>query len=182
VVFGIDDSEIEIEGRLHILLAAVGVRMVQPLESALAKLKGEFGLGASDEVKWNGMRPLPQKVREDLSQELMILLRESVPLVTINEGRNKQAAAVRSVEQIAEFIRRQPYSVTAGDTVEFLFDEAIIDDPAEFNRHLQTLSPSPVASAAVTSVQSHQNAVVQLADVLTDSLLKLHLVVQTRKF
>src|SRR5690349_17210214 len=105
MVFGIDDSDIEIDGSPHTIIAALGVRTPQLLESAIAKLKGEFGVGPTDEIKWNGMAPIPQRAREGLSQELMILLRESVPLVTINEGRDKKFAAERTVEQIAEFIQ-----------------------------------------------------------------------------
>jgi predicted phage terminase large subunit-like protein len=69
VIFGIDDSEIDIDGRPHTLLAAMGVRDPQKLESALATLKREFGLLPNDEVRWNGMPPLTQKIREELSQE-----------------------------------------------------------------------------------------------------------------
>ncbi len=165
MVFGIDDSEIQIEGRPHVILAAIGVRSPISIESALRKLKAEFGLRPTDEVKWNGMSPMSQRTREALSQELMILLRESTPLVAVNEGRDKQRAALRLAEQIADFINTHPYSLAAGDPVEMTFDEAIIDQ-REFRHHLQTLSPSPVASAAVTSVHSHENSVIQLADVL----------------
>ncbi len=166
MVFGIDDSEIQIEERPHVILAAIGVRSLTQIESALTKLKAEFGLRPTDEVKWNGMPPMPQQTREALSQELMILLQESVPLVTVNEGRDRQLAAARSTEQIADFLSRHPYSLAAEDSVELTFDEAIIDDQEEFRRHLQTLAPSPVASAAATSVHSHENAVIQLADVV----------------
>jgi len=166
VVFGIDDSEIEISGQPHILLAGVGVRMVGPVETALAKVKHEFGLSATEEVKWNGMRPLPRKAREELSQELMILLRQCVSLVSINEGRDKQAAAVRSVGQIADFIKADTSSIAPGEAVELLFDEGIIDDLAYFKRQLHVLSPSPVTSAAISSVRSHESALIQLADIL----------------
>src|SRR5260370_21605663 len=96
VIFGIDDSEIDIEGCPHTLLAAIGVRNPETLESALAVLKRDFGLKASDEVKWNGMPPLPQKAREQLTQQLMVLLHDSVPLVVITEDRDKNQAAQAS--------------------------------------------------------------------------------------
>jgi len=166
VLFGIDDSEIEIEGRAHTLLAAMGVRVPQQLESALARLKLDFGLKASDEVKWNGMPPMPQKVREELSEELMILLQESVPLVIITEGRDKTLAAKASARQIADFMAISSYLHSDEERVELIFDEAIVDEATEFKRYLGTLSPSPIASAEVKSVHSHEHAVIQLADIL----------------
>ena len=166
MVFAIDDSEIQIEGRPHTILGAIGVRDPSTVESALNKLKAEFGLTPADEVKWNGMPPMPQQDREALSQELMVLLHESFPLVVINEGRDKQVAAKRTAEQIAEFIGKHPYSMGSQQCVELIFDEGIIGDQRRYLQYLQTLSPSPVASATVRSVVSHQSGVIQLADVL----------------
>ena len=90
MVFGIDDSEILIAGRVHTILASIGVNKPSEFSDALSKLKSDFGLNDTDEVKWNGMKAVPQRKREELSQELMILLQESVPLITIVEGRDKQ--------------------------------------------------------------------------------------------
>jgi len=165
VIFGIDDTEIDIEGRPHTLLAAMGVRNPETLESALAMLKRDFGLNASDEVKWNGMPPLAQKAREELSQELMVLLHDSLPLVAITEGRDKNQAAQVSARQIADFLAASS-SPESHETIRLLFDEAIIDDPIEFKRHLRKLAPSPISVAEVESVHSHEHAVIQIADVL----------------
>jgi len=95
MLFAIDDSEIEIDGRPHTILAALGIRDLSAIESALITLKSQFGLVAADEVKWNGMKPMPQQDREALSDELMNLLHKSIPLITISEGRDKQLAAER---------------------------------------------------------------------------------------
>jgi hypothetical protein len=96
----------------------------------------------------------------------MILLRESVPLVTINEGRDKKSAAERTVEQIVEFIHAHRYSVPNGEPVELLFDEEIIEDAPQFERYIRALYPAPVGDAQVKIVRSHEHAVIQLADVL----------------
>lgn len=61
MLFAIDDSEIEIEHRPHTILAALGVRDSSAVESALNKLKQQFGLTPADEVQWHGMRPIPQQ-------------------------------------------------------------------------------------------------------------------------
>jgi hypothetical protein len=165
VIFGIDDSEIDIDGRPHTLLAAMGVRDPQKLESALATLKREFGLMPNDEVKWNGMPPLTQKIREELSQELMILLHESIPLIVIVEGRDKNHAAQESARQIADFVATCP-SLNSHELIHLLFDESIIDNVSEFKRYLRTLYPSPIAAAEVESVRSHEYGILQIADVL----------------
>jgi len=48
VIFGIDDSEIDIEGCPHTLLAAMGVHNPETLGSELAVLKRDFGLNATE--------------------------------------------------------------------------------------------------------------------------------------
>jgi hypothetical protein len=166
MLFAIDDSDVQIEDRSHTILAAIGTRDLAALESALDTLKLQFGLMSADEVKWNGMRPMPQHAREALSQELMTLLHRSVPLVVINEGRNKQIAAERIAVQIADFARRQRSLLTADEPIELTFDEGILDDESGYAQYLHTLDPSPVASASITIVRSHENAAIQLADVL----------------
>jgi hypothetical protein len=164
--FGIDDSEVEINGCHHSILAAIGVKELFAVESAFNKLKGQFGLTPSDEVKWNGMKPLSQPVREALSQELMILLHESVPLIIIKEGRNKQLAAEDIGSQIADFLKRHPYVLGAEETVELIFDEGIVADDSAYSEYLHSLSPSPIALGTFASAHSHESALIQLADVL----------------
>jgi hypothetical protein len=165
MIFAIDDSEIQIEERPHTILAALGVHDPVAVESALDALKTQFGLLPTDEVKWNGMKRMPQQSRESLSQELITLLHESAPLVVINEGRNKQLAAERLATQIADFAGR-PRSELAVEPMELIFDEGIIDDELGYSQNLRRLAPSPVASAFVRTVHSHESAAVQLADVL----------------
>jgi len=143
----------------------MGVHKSETLESALAMLKHDFGLKASDEVKWNGMPPLPQKAREELSQELMVLLHDSVPLVVISEGCDKNRAAQASARQIADYFAACP-SLAGHEALDLLFDESIIDEPIEFKQYLRALSPSRIATAEVKSVHSHEHAVIQIADVL----------------
>ncbi len=166
MVFAIDDSEIQIEERPHTILAAIGVKDPSTVESALNKLKTEFGLTPEDEVKWNGMRPMPQQDREALSRELMDLLHESVPLIVVSEGRDKLLAAERTAEQIAEYIGKHPYAMESHQCVELIFDEGIVRDRRKYLSCLRGLLPSPVASAKVRSVVSHHSGVAQLADVL----------------
>jgi hypothetical protein len=169
MLFGIDDSEIVVEGRPHTIRAAFGCRSsakVETVETALEALKMQFGLTPADEVKWNGMKPMPKLAREALSQELMLRLQESVPLISINEGRDKQHTAEQLACQISACLGANPYSLRLGETIELVFDEHILGDLPDYSRFLQSLSPSPVASAMVVCNQSNQSAAIQLADVL----------------
>lgn len=166
LLFAIDDSEIQIEDRSHTILAAIGIQESSTLESALDRLKLQFGLTPADEVKWNGMKPMPQIAREALSQELMTLLHKSIPLVVINEGRSKQTAAERIAVQIADLVRKSRWLLSAEEPVELMFDEGILDDEPKYAQSLHTLIPSPVASASITIVRSHESAAIQLADVM----------------
>jgi hypothetical protein len=166
MLFGIDDSEIQIQGRQHTILAAIGVKEPSAIESALNKLKSQFGLTPSDEIKWNGMKPMPQLAREALSQELISLLDRSAPLIVIQEGRNKQLAAERTAIQIADFLSTHPNYLSVEQTLELIFDEGIVVDDLAFSEHLRSLSPSQVAVANFASAHSHENDVIQLADVL----------------
>lgn len=166
MLFAIDDSDIQIEQRPHTILAAIGVRDSSAVEPALDRLKAQFGLLPADEVKWNGMKPMPRQKREALSRELVALLHKSVALVVINEGRNKQAAAERLAVQIADCVRGARLLSSADPFVELAFDEGILDDERRYSQYLHTLAPSPVASGSVATHCSHESAAVQLADVL----------------
>jgi hypothetical protein len=166
MLFAIDDSEIEIEGRPHTILATIGVENPPAISSALSALKTQFGLSDSDEVKWNGMKPMSAKAREALSQELMVLLHDSIPLVSITEGRDKQEAARNLATQISDYYLHNGNGQTepaAG--LELMFDESILSDTTLFREFLETLC-EPLRSAIVTSVHSHEHAVIQLADIL----------------
>jgi len=89
----------------------------------------------------------------------MVLLHDSVPLVVITEGRDKNQAAQASARQIRDFLAACS-SLANDETIHLLFDESIIDDPIEFKRYLRRLSPSPIAGAEVDSVHSHEHAVI----------------------
>lgn len=165
MVFGIDDSEILIAGRVHTILASIGVNKPSEVSDALSKLKSDFGLNDTDEVKWNGMKAVPQRKREELSQELMILLQESVPLITIVEGRDKQFAAEQLALQIKDCLRAQPYHLGASEAIEFVFDESILGSGSDYGAFLKA-SGSPLDTVSVTIVRSYENPYVQLADIL----------------
>jgi len=60
------------------------------------------------------------KAREELSQELMVLLHDSVPLVAITEGRDKNQAAQESARQIADFLAASSSSASH-ETIHLLF-------------------------------------------------------------
>jgi len=163
MLFAVDDSEINTEGRPHTILAAIGVENAASVETALAKLKEEFGLLPTDEIKWNGMKPVPQQKREALSHELLGILQKSIPLVVISEGRQKQTAAKRMATQITDCFAAHP--IETGERLDLVFDESILSHESEYADFLRTLAPSSIVSATLGILHSHQSAAIQLADV-----------------
>jgi Protein of unknown function (DUF3800) len=165
MLFAVDDSEIEIEGRPHTILSAVGFKNPEVVESELNQLKMQFGLLSTDEIKWNGMKEIPRKGREELSEELISLLSNSVPLAVICEGRDKQNCAQHLIEQIADCLRDNPHLVTSQHTIQFLFDEGIITYPQEFQRFLSDHPNELLNQGSLSSIDSKLSPAVQLADV-----------------
>ena len=92
-------------------------------------------------------------------------MQDCIPLVVIHEGRQKQSATKALARQIVDYLAAHTHHRNE-QTFELVFDECIISDEFEFVEFLRTLAPSPVASASFTSVQSHESAAIQLADVL----------------
>jgi Protein of unknown function (DUF3800) len=159
----VDDSEIPIGGSLHTILAAVLVQDAHAVEHALQRLKEQFGLAATDEVKWNGCKVEPRK-REALSNELLVLLHEAAALVTISEGTDRQRAAEHLAIQIADYLDSNKRQNSA--RVEVAFDEGIIADPAAYANFLKFSGRAVLGRIAFRNVRSHDSGLVQMADIL----------------
>lgn len=159
----VDDSEIPISGSPHTILAAVLVQDADAVERALQKVKQQFGLAPTDEIKWNGCKVAPRK-REALSNELLVLLREAAGLVTISEGTDRQRAAEHLAIQIGDYFDGNNLQSSA--LVEAAFDEGIIADRAAYSNFLKASGRSVLNRLAFRSVRSHDSGLVQLADIL----------------
>ena len=165
VFFGFDDSEVTIKDRPHTILAGFGVNDESVVTTALNKIKQQFGLSPTDEVKWNGMN-LDRSSREALSQELLILLHEGVPLVTIVEGRDQQNAAEHAAKQVADYLDCHSYQVERSPGLFLRFDEGIISNPKSYGEFLEANPSIELSSASFDRVDSKRYSLVQLADVL----------------
>lgn len=163
--FAFDDSQITIGDIPHTIIAGIGVHDPIAMSHALAKLKLQFGLSSEEEVKWNGMK-LEQREREALSQELLVLLNEGASVVTIREGLDRQVAAQDMTYQLADYFASHQYQLERSPGLSMVFDEGIISDRGRYDRFLRGSFSSPVSEATFESVESHTNALVQLADVL----------------
>jgi len=164
MVFAFDDSQIIIQDVPHTIIAGVGTNDPRAIHEALEELKSQFGVPSDQEVKWNGMA-LVQKDREALSNELLSLLHESAPMVTISEGLDRQIAAEHSARQVSDYLACHSYRLEQDGLLSMTFDEGIISDAGQFQEFLHASFPPPVSNAHVTSVRSHESALVQLADV-----------------
>ena len=163
--FGFDDSEVSIEDRPHTILAGYGVNDESGTTTALDKIKQEFGLLPTDEVKWNGMN-LDRSSREALSRKLLTLLHDGVPLVTIVEGRNQQNAAGHAAQQVADYLGCHSYQVERSPCLSLMFDEGIISNPKAYGEFLKASPSVELSSAGFGRVDSKRYSLVQLADVL----------------
>jgi hypothetical protein len=165
MLFAVDDSEVEIEGRVHTILSAVGFANPEAVGLEMNRLKSQFGLLPTDEIKWNGMKEIPRKRREELSEELISLLSDSIPLAVICEGRDKQNCAKHLMEQIADCFQDSPRLLTDQHTVQFLFDEGIITNPEELQQFLSDHPNKVLNEGSISSIDSKLSPAVQLADV-----------------
>lgn len=164
LVFAFDDSEIIIENIPHTIIAGVGPHDPIAMNRALTELKSHFGLSVSDELKWNGMN-LPQRDRELLSEQLLSFLNKGTTLVMISEGLNREVAARLMAQQLSDYFTRHPYIWDGKTHLSMIFDEGIICDASNYNQFLKSTFMAPVSNATVLSVKSHENALIQLADV-----------------
>lgn len=166
LVFAFDDSDVTINGIEHTILAGVGTRTPEAISKALVELKSQFGIPESVEVKWNGMKvQLAQREREMLSQELLCLLHEATPIVIISEGADHQLAAEHAARQLEDFLKACPYWLDGNPTVSLVFDEGIISCCDGYRSFLDSNFAVPISGAQFTSVKSHENPLVQLADI-----------------
>ena len=167
MTFAIDDSDVTISGRNHIILAAVGVASaaLSEFEDQITKMKLAFGLSPWDEIKWNGMTvPLSRELRESLSRALLEKLTRPLVLVTVMEGYDKHRAAELISEQVLDYLADQPG--TTDKSIELLFDNGILKDEIAFGQFLQKSNQMCVEPVNFRTVHSHESGLIQLADIL----------------
>jgi hypothetical protein len=159
----VDDSEIAIGKHAHTILAAILVRDADIVESALRRLKQQFGMAPTDEIKWNGCNVEPRH-RDELSNELLTLLHQATVLITISESSNRQRAAEHLAIQIADYFDSDIWADSTN--VDAVFDESIIGDPAAYSDFLKRSGRPVLERLTFRSVHSHDSGLVQLADIL----------------
>jgi hypothetical protein len=126
VFFFADESWIEIEGKKHLVLGALGTSRPGPMANAVAQLKKDLGLEPFDEIKWNSNR-YAEPLRHSIGNGILRLIPGSVGVITIVEGQDKQKAAELLASQIGdccEYYHIPSYIVN--------FDHGLINSQREF--------------------------------------------------
>jgi hypothetical protein len=155
IVFAVDDSEVIINDVRHTILAAVSFNDPTAAVDRMAALRETLGVAPDFEFKWN-QRVGDATNRHTISDAFQGILSESIGLLTIAEGTDRQQAAELLTAQIADLID--------GSILPFvIFDEGIVRDEVSFRRHLLAGS-STLRRTQVSSARSFANDLVQCAD------------------
>jgi len=156
VTWAIDDSEVLISDSPHTIIGALSFDDPGIPIAEMANLRRTLRLSDDFEFKWNSKIRDPQQ-REIVSSVFLRILTQSVGLVTIVEGRDKQRAAQLLVRQICDFHDSATIPL-------LIFDENIVIDKRRFRRHLLDSDDERVRSALFVDTRSDLNDLVQCAD------------------
>jgi hypothetical protein len=137
MIFAVDDSEIEIEGRLHTILAAVCFERPDETRTQIRNIKARFGMRNEEEIKWNGTELESQQQREAMSEELLGILSQSKFFVTVCEGVDRQLALEHLAIQLDDFLQARSKYADESSTVQLICDNGIIKNGSEFDRYLK---------------------------------------------
>jgi hypothetical protein len=155
-VFAVDDSEVEIRGVRHTILAAIGFNDPTTAIDEMGRLRADLGVAADFEFKWNRQFENPDH-RRVVSDGFQNILAESIGLVTITEGTDRQHAAELLAVQIADLVEEPVLPIV-------IFDEGIIRDAAAFRRFLLEARNDAIRRLQVATARSFANDLVQCAD------------------
>ena len=155
-VLAVDDSEVEIRGVRHTILAAVGFKDPVTAIDEIGHLRASLGVAADFEFKWNRRFDDPAH-RRIVSDGFQKILSESIGLVMITEGTDRQDAAEHLAVQIADLVEDPVLAVV-------VFDEGIIRDATGFRRFLLGAGSDTLRRIQVATARSLANDLVQCTD------------------
>lgn len=156
MLIAVDDSDFLLDGRKHIILAAVLFHEPEEAVASVDSIKSDFGL---KELKWNS-KGLSQIQREEISSRMLGVLSQANSIVLIREGLDKQAAAEDLVQQIAEALDTAD---TALD-LDIQFDIGIVSNERMLSQRLQSSPYEFMRRARFLSVNSLDSNLIQCAD------------------
>jgi Protein of unknown function (DUF3800) len=160
VSFYVDDSCISIEGKPHVMLAALTTPHPRVVVEELCALKESLGLHRLDEVKWNGTSRLSPEQRNDFSSRALGIIAGSCQgLLTIAETSNKQDVAELLATQIESYCAAQQLP---GFMIEF--DQGIITTEKTFDTFLRTRTAPTTPCLGYFSCSSAHHPLIQCCD------------------
>jgi hypothetical protein len=154
--FYVDETFLEIEGKSHILLAAISFGEPQVAVARMLKVREDFNVPLSVEIKWN-QQSLPPDLRYQISDRMLYAVAASSEgLISICEGSDKQKAAEMLLQQIAEH-SHSPFSL--------YLDRDLCPDVRELWEYAQSNLVQPAACVTLQETESCRDQLMQCVDV-----------------
>ena len=155
--FYADESWIEIEGKKHLMLGAIGVEVPGQVEIEVVQLKKKLGLKPLDEIKWNSGRSFSEEDRHQLSLGMLYIIRKCTGFICIAEGDDKQSSAQLLFRQVFEYCARSNVSGYV-----FCLDRGLLNNEPGFLEFLKTFGDPRLAGFQV--LDSSCDQLIQCAD------------------
>jgi hypothetical protein len=158
--FYVDDSACEIDGRKHVILAAIAFTNDAEAIANWFDKKREHQMHPFDEIKWNN-----KSIRLEDRRAFVPLLNNGLGIVVVDDG-GKQAAAERLSTQVWQYCHDQ-----GKNGFRLRFDRDIVEDRKRLKAHLGGLYPPCVG---LSEHDSEVEQLIQYADFLAGTIkLKL---------
>lgn len=159
-----DESEIEIEGRPHLIVGAIHPSDPGDLALRVYELKEKLGFRPFDEVKWNMKKTEATKEqRYALSNEILsTLMWGCTGFILIVEGRDKQHAVEHLALQIQDYLK-------GTDAYILNLDEGLLPDPAAFIEWIERSADTSPRCMGLQSLDSSKDQILQACDIFVGS-------------
>jgi hypothetical protein len=155
-IFYADETFLDIEGKSHILLAAISFSEPQVAIARILKVREDFNIPLSMEIKWN-QQALPSDLRYQISDRMLYAVATSSEgLISICEGSDKQGAAEMMLRQIAEH-SRSPFGL--------YLDKNLCPDVRKLWEYAQSYLVEPAACVSLQETESCRDQLIQCVDV-----------------
>ena len=152
--FYIDDTSVALDGRPHVMLAAIRFKDDSVASAAVLRCKRALGLSLQAELKWNA-RKVPREQTYAIRAAMMPILSHASGTVIIHEGTKTDAARALAF-QLSDYTRQ----VSQAEGFVCRFDREIIE-PNLFANESKLLTP-PCVGLSVGD--SHLDPLLQAAD------------------
>jgi len=154
--FYVDETSLEIEGKPHVLVAAISFSEPQVAVARILKVREDFKIPLSVEIKWN-QQELPADLRYQISDRMLYAAAATAGgLVSLCEGNDKQKAAEMMLRQIADH-SRSPFCL--------YLDVNLCPDIKKLWQYAQSNLVGPGICATLQETESSRDQLMQCVDV-----------------